>query len=221
MKQYIPLLKNTNMFHGITETEIASMLGCLGARVVSYKKNEYILRHGDSVHSIGMVLSGIALIEQEDVWGNRNIISEITPGILYAESYACLSQMPAEISVLASEDTMVMQFDMQRVLTTCSSSCHFHNRLIQNLLGTIARKNVQLTKKMEYISKKTIREKLLAYLSTESLKNNSASFKISFNRQELADYLCVDRSALSNEISKLQKEGVIACQKCQFTILNQ
>ena len=219
MKQYINLLKNTYMFNGINESEIEGMLKCLNARTMLYKKNEYILRNGETVNSIGMVLEGLALVEKEDIWGNRTIISEISPGSLYAESYACLSKLPAEISVIASDNTTVMLFDIRRILTTCSSSCGFHTRLIQNLLYTIAQKNVLLTKKMEYISKKTIKEKLLAYLSSEAMKAGSPTFNIPFNRQELADFLSVDRSALSSEISRLQKKGIISCRKNAFTIL--
>ena len=219
MKQYINLLKNTYMFNGINESEIEGMLKCLNARTMLYKKNEYILRNGETVNSIGMVLEGLALVEKEDIWGNRTIISEISPGSLYAESYACLSKLPAEISVIASDNTTVMLFDIRRILTTCSSSCGFHTKLIQNLLYTIAQKNVLLTKKMEYISKKTIKEKLLAYLSSEAMKAGSPTFNIPFNRQELADFLSVDRSALSSEISRLQKKGIISCRKNGFTIL--
>lgn len=219
MKQYINLLKNTYMFNGINESEIEGILKCLNARTMLYKKNEYILRNGETVNSIGMVLEGLALVEKEDIWGNRTIISEISPGSLYAESYACLSKLPAEISVIASDNTTVMLFDIRRILTTCSSSCGFHTKLIQNLLYTIAQKNVLLTKKMEYISKKTIKEKLLAYLSSEAMKAGSPTFNIPFNRQELADFLSVDRSALSSEISRLQKKGIISCRKNAFTIL--
>lgn len=219
MKQYINLLKNTYMFNGINESEIEGMLKCLNARTMLYKKNEYILRNGETVNSIGMVLEGLALVEKKDIWGNRTIISEISPGSLYAESYACLSKLPAEISVIASDNTTVMLFDIRRILTTCSSSCGFHTKLIQNLLYTIAQKNVLLTKKMEYISKKTIKEKLLAYLSSEAMKAGSPTFNIPFNRQELADFLSVDRSALSSEISRLQKKGIISCRKNAFTIL--
>lgn len=219
MKQYINLLKNTYMFNGINESEIEGMLKCLNARTMLYKKNEYILRNGETVNSIGMVLEGLALVEKEDIWGNRTIISEISPGSLYAESYACLSKLPAEISVIASDNTTVMLFDIRRILTTCSSSCGFHTKLIQNLLYIIAQKNVLLTKKMEYISKKTIKAKLLAYLSSEAMKAGSPTFNIPFNRQELADFLSVDRSALSSEISRLQKKGIISCRKNAFTIL--
>lgn len=219
MEKYISLLKNTNMFQGMHEKEISAILHCLSARTVNYKKNEFILRSGEQVHTVGMVLVGLVLIANEDVWGNRNIISEISPGMIYAESYACLSSVPAEISVIACEDTTVMLFDISNILTVCPSACIYHTRLIQNLLSIIASKNMLLTKKMDYLTKKTIREKLLSYLSSESLKAGQRTFTIPFNRQELADYLCIDRSALSNEISKLQKDEILICKKNKFTLL--
>lgn len=218
MNEYISILKTSDMFSGIKEEEILAMIRCLSARVSHYKKNEYILRNGKPVHSVGMVLSGLALVEKVDLWGNRTIIQEIIPGMIFAESYACLSQVPVETSVLASTDSSIMFFNISRLLTVCTSACNFHTRIIQNLLGTIAQKNVSLTKKMDYMTKKTIRERLLSYLSTESLKAGSSSFTIPFDRQELADYLSVDRSALSNEISKLQKEGILSSQKKEFHI---
>lgn len=220
MDKYLSLLKNTNMFMGISEDEIKIMLKCLSTRVVHFEKNEYILRSGEQIHSVGMVLSGLALIEKEDFWGRRTIIQEIIPGMAFAESYACLSQIPVEICVLASENTDIMFFDIKRILSVCTSACSFHTKLIQNLLKTMAQKNVDLTKKMDYMTKKTIRDRLLSYLSTESQKSGRSTFTIPFDRQELADYLSVDRSALSNEISKLQREGILSCQKNKFSITN-
>lgn len=219
MENYLPVLKKSNLFIGMEETEIEAMLRCLSARTQTFGRNETILRSGEQISSVGMVLSGLALIEKEDFWGNRSIISEISPGMIFAEAYACLSQVPIETNVIASEDTAVMFLNVKKILTVCTSACSFHSRLIQNLLTTIARKNITLTKKIQHISLKTIRDKLLSYLSTESLKAGKAVFEIPFNRQQLADYLSVDRSALSSEISKLQREGILSCNKNKFEIL--
>lgn len=220
MKNYLPILKKSNLFMGMDETEIEAMLSCLSSRIKSFGKNETILRSGEKISSVGMVLSGLAFIEKEDFWGNRSIISEISPGMIFAEAYACLSQTPIEMNVIASEDTTIMFLNVNKILTICTSACSFHSRLIQNLLTTFAQKNVTLTKKIQYISLKTIRDRLLSYLSTESLKAESTVFEIPFNRQQLADYLSVDRSALSNEISKLQREGILFCSKNKFEILS-
>ncbi|KMZ53564.1 putative cyclic nucleotide-binding domain protein [Dorea sp. D27] len=218
MNKYIPLLQNTKMFSGIDSQEIDYMLSCLSAKIHKYDKDSYIIRSGDPVVSLGMVLSGSVLIIKEDFWGNRSILSEILPGTIFAESYACLPDMPIEASAVADSYVEVMFFDIRRILTACTSACTSHTRLIQNLLAAIAAKNVILTKKIEHLTKRTIRERLLSYLSAESLKYGCPTFEIPFNRQQLADYLSVDRSALSNEISKLQSEGILICKKNRFTM---
>lgn len=218
MNHYVPILKKTNLFSGMNEAEIESIIPCLTVQLKKYKKGEYIIRNGERIYSLGMVLSGLALVEKDDFWGNRTILQEIKPGMTFAESYACLAQMPIETSVVANTETEIIFFNMKKLLTVCTSACSHHSRLIQNLLETISKKNVTLTKKIEYITQKTIRDRLLLYLSTESQKAGSTSFTIPFNRQELADYLSVDRSALSNEISKLQKEGILTCKKNSFNL---
>ena len=218
MEKYIPIIQKTTLFREIVEKDLKCMLNCLNVTKKVYQKNEFIIHPGSKIQEIGLVVSGLALIVNEDVWGGRNIISELTIGTIFAESFACLLQIPEWISVVASEETTVLFFNINNILQVCSSFCQFHNQLIQNLVQTLAKKNVLLTKKMEYLSRKTIRDKLLTYLSEEALKNGKKTFMIPFNRKELAEYLSVDRSALSNEISKLQKEGFITSNKRQFTI---
>lgn len=221
MKNFIPILEKTSLFSNIVPSDIEFMLNCLSAKVVYYKKDEFILHAGENITSLGMILKGNVLIQKEDFWGNRSIISEVSEGFTFAETYAFISTIPLEMSVIASTDCTILFLDVQKIIKTCSASCSFHNQLIQNLLSDVAKKNMILTKKIEHMSKKTIREKLLSYLSTESQKNNSASFKIPFNRQELADYLSVDRSALSNELSKLMNENIIKFKKNEFTLLDK
>ena len=198
MEKYINILKNTPLFQGISEAEILPMLKCLSVSIKNYSKGEYLLRSGDKVQTIGMILSGQALIINDDVWGNRNIITELSSGMLYGESYACISSVPAQISVIANENLTVMLFNINHIVTTCSSSCSFHTRLIHNLLEIIAR--------------------ILNYLSSESMHAGSNTFTIPYDRQGLADYLNADRSALSSELSKLQKEGVLSYKKNTFSL---
>lgn len=218
MEAYMTLLKKTCLFSGIKDEDISTMLNCLSARIASYQKEEFILHTGDLVDLVGMVLSGSVLIIKEDFWGNRSILSEISPGSLFAETYACIGTTPLEVSTVASSDCKVLFLDFQKLLTTCSSACHFHTRLIHNLLSTLAQKNRILTKKLEHMSQKTTRDKLLSYLSAESLKSKSPSFTIPFNRQQLADYLSVDRSAMSSELGKLRKEGILDYNKNTFLL---
>lgn len=218
MEEYLSILRKSNLFSGVQPEEISAMLKCLSARIKHYKKDEFIIRSGDYIRSVGMVLTGTALIIQEDFWGKRTIISEAMSGALFAETYACIPSIPIEMSVISDSECDVLFMDFNRIMNVCTSACTFHTRLLQNFLSSIARRNLILTKKMQHMSKKTIREKLLSYLSAESLKNNSSTFDIPFNRQQLADYLSIDRSALSNEMSKLQDEGILTYKKNRFTL---
>ncbi|MDR2021913.1 MAG: Crp/Fnr family transcriptional regulator [Hungatella sp.] len=218
MEEYLYILKKSNLFSGVQPEEISAMLNCLSARIRHFKKEEFIIRSGDYIRSVGMLLSGSALIIQEDFWGKRTIISDVMPGTIFAETYACIPSIPIEMSVISDSECDVLFMDFNKILHVCTSACTFHTRLLQNFLSSIARRNLTLTKKMQHMSKKTIREKLLSYLSAESLKNNSSAFDIPFNRQQLADYLSIDRSALSNEMSKLQDEGILTYKKNRFTL---
>ncbi|MDD3394638.1 MAG: Crp/Fnr family transcriptional regulator [Anaerotignum sp.] len=213
---YMQILKKSPLFSGIQTDEIQSMLTCLSVIEKKYEKNELIFRHGETVDTMGLVLSGCVHIMKEDFWGNRTILSEVTPSQMFGEAFACAHNQDLTVSVLSVEPTTVLFLDIKQILNTCSSACIFHTRLIRNLLSVLAEKNIMLTRKIDHISKRTTREKLLSYLSAESLKAGSPSFQIPFNRQQLADYLAVDRSAMSLELSKLQKEAFLTYQKNLF-----
>lgn len=213
---YLSILKNSPLFSGIEITEIQTMLGCLHAIEKKFVKNELILRQGEPVSAMGLVLSGRIHIVKEDFWGNRTILSDITPSQMFAESFACAHVQSITVSALAVEPTTVLFLDIKQLLNTCTSACVFHTRMIRNLLSVLANKNVMLTGKIEHITKRTTREKLLSYLSAESIKAGSPTFQIPFNRQQLAEYLAVDRSAMSLELSKLQQESYLTYHKNSF-----
>ncbi|WP_352400951.1 Crp/Fnr family transcriptional regulator [Anaerotignum sp.] len=210
------ILKKSPLFSGIETTDIQSMLGCLAAVEKKYDKNELILHQGELVDAMGLVVSGRVHIVKDDFWGNRTILSDVTPAQMFAESFACAKNQELTVSVLAVEPTTVLFLDIRRILNTCSSACVFHTRLIRNLLSVLAEKNLILTGKIDHITKRTTREKLLSYLSAESVKAGSPTFQIPFNRQQLAEYLAVDRSAMSQELSKLQKEDYLTYEKNLF-----
>lgn len=215
--KYLKTLKTTQIFQGLEVEEIRNMLGCLNATVTNYDKNEYIYRNGETVKNIGIVLWGNALIIKEDFWGNRSIISEASAGSIFAETYAC-NQLPLEVSVVASNNCEILFLDFSRILHVCSSACSYHTHLIQNLMSDLANKNRMLTKKMEHMSKKTTRDKLLSYLSAQYMQTGTSTFQIPYNRQELADYLSLERSAMCATLGKLQKEGLISYHKNTFTL---
>lgn len=219
MKKFLHIIKKAPLFLGTDEKEIETMLNCLSAKTAVYNKNDFIFRYGDSISTVGMVLSGSVHIINEDFWGNRSILSRIPAGLLFGETYACAQAESIGVSAIAAEQTEVLFLDVLRITSVCSCACVFHTKLIRNLLSVFAERNLTLMRKMDYLVKRTTREKLLSYLSDESLKNGSPVFEIPFNRQQLADYLSVDRSAMSNELSKLRDEGVLNFQKNRFELL--
>lgn len=218
IEKYLSILKYSTLFWGIKEEDLLHMTHCLGGRIAAYEKEEEIYHSGDLIQSVGVVLEGSVSIVQNDFWGNRNILGMAEPGELFGEAYACLQGETIPNTVSANEKTKVLFLDVKRVMTTCSASCNFHSRLIQNLLKVMAERNLSLTQKMRHMSKRTTRDKLLSYLSAQSEKNQSRSFQIPLNRQQLADYLAVDRSAMSSALGKLKEEGVIDFHKNQFQL---
>ena len=214
----IHLLAGTMLFQGIREHEIEAMLTCLSAEERTYGKDAYIYRAGDVTGRLGVVMEGAVNIIKDDVWGNRKIIENIGGGQIFGETYACLKGEPLMVDVQASERSRILFMDVNRILTTCSSSCDFHNRLIRSLMYVLAGKNLMLTRKMDIITPKSLRERVMVYLSQESVKQGSRTITVPFNRQQMADYLSVDRSALSAELSRMQRDGVISYEKNRFTI---
>ena len=211
-------MRNSPLFSGMTDDEILSILDCMNGTVKRYQKDAVILRSGDIVHNVGIVLSGNVHIVKEDFWENDNILTCLGNGQIFAEAYACLGTERLEINVIAKERTDVLFINVNKIMNVCTSACEFHSVLIRNLLWSLAEKNLVLTKRIEHTSKRSIREKLLSYLSEQSKKARSPEFEIPFNRQQLADYLSVDRSAISNELSKLRNEGLIDFEKNKFKL---
>lgn len=218
MKKYIKILEECALFSGIRHEDILKMLDCLGARVVKAAKNQVIFSEGDSVRYMGVVLNGRVRIVKEDYYGNRSIVTEVEPSELFAETVASagVEQMP--VSVVASTDSEIMLVDCSRALYSCGQGCGFHNMLVSNLLQVVASKNLILNQKLEIISKRTTREKLMTYLLSEAKRKKSNEFEIPYNRQELADYLGVDRSAMSAEIARMREEGILESEKSRFRL---
>ncbi len=211
-------LANTPLFHGIKEVEISEMLHCLNAREKKYKKDEIIFRAGTSVSEIGLVESGSVNIVVNFYWGNSHIFGHVGKGQVFAENYAAIPGQELVCDVVASEDTEVLFLSMNKMLTTCQRGCAFHSLIIHNMLRISAQKNLNMSSRMMHTASKSLRDRLLSYLSEQATLNGSAHFKIPFDRQQLADYLAVDRSAMSNELSKMQKDGLITYHKNEFTL---
>ena len=219
MKKYIPVLAKTRLFAGVSDEEIGMMLGCLQAKLRTYKKGEYVLHQGEYLNNITILVEGSLHIQRDDYWGNRSIINRIGIGEMFGEAYVAPESGALLNDVIAVEDSTVLFFDVKRTLTTCPSACPFHAMVVQNLFFAISEKNRKLVQKLGHMSKRSTREKLMSYLSEEAKKHSSGSFEIPFNRQQLADFLSVDRSAMSNELCKMRDEGLLIFKKNRFTLL--
>lgn len=211
-------LANTPLFHGIKEDEIKEMLSCLNAREHSYRKDEVIFRAGSSVGEIGLILSGSVNIVVNFYWGSSHIFGHVGKGQVFAENYAAIPGKELICDIVSCEETEVLFLNMRNMLTTCQRGCAFHTRIIQNMLKISAQKNLNLSTRMMHTASKSLRERLLSYLSEQALEHGSTHFTIPFDRQQLADYLAVDRSAMSNELSKMQKDGLITYHRNEFTL---
>ncbi len=219
MKKYIPILKKAQLFAGVSDDEIVEMLSCLDARLCKYKKGEYVFRQGEHLNHITVLVEGELHIQKDDYWGNRSIINRVDVGEMFGEAYIARESEAILNDVVAMEDSAVVFFDVKRIITVCASSCRFHSMVVQNLFFAISDKNRKLVQKIGHISKRSTREKLISYLSEEAKRQNSASFIIPFNRQQLADFLSVDRSAMSNELCKMRDEGLLEFHKSTFKLL--
>ena len=218
MEDFFPILRASSFFSGISEDELTAMLSCLDTRKESFPKEAFVLRAGDTVESIGFVLAGSVLVIQEDIWGNRNILSRTAPGQTYAAAFACAPSSVSNVSVVTETPTTVLFLNVKRLLTVCPSACAHHSRIIRNLLSDLAGKNLLLNEKLTHIAQRTTRAKLMSYLSAEAQRRGAVEFDIPFSRQQLADFLAVERSGLSLELGKMKKEGLLDFHKEHFVL---
>ena len=219
MTQYLPILSRCPLFFGIEEEHLLRMLTCLGAKTEMFDKKYTVFAEGSPAKYIGIVLSGKVQMEQTDYYGNRSILGVMGPSEVFAEAFACAEVPNLPVSVLAAEACEVMYIDSNHILHTCENNCGFHRQLIFNLMRDLADKTIQFHRRIDVTSKRTTRDKLMAYLMHCAKAAGTDTFEIPYDRQGLADYLEVDRSGLSSEIGKLVKEGVIIAERKKFTLL--
>ena len=209
MKDFLPVIRASRLFSGVSERELEAMLACLRPETKDYPKDAFVLRAGDTAEAVGLVLSGTILMLQEDVWGNRNILSKAGPGQIFAAAYACAPGSVLNVSVLAETPVTVLFLNVGRVLTLCPAACAHHSRIIRNLLGELAGKNLRLGEKLTHMGQRTTRAKIMSYLSAEAQRLGTYELDIPFSRQQLADYLGVERSGLSLELGKMKQDGLL------------
>ena len=210
---------NTSLFSGIKKEDMGAMLSCTGYHIGSYSKGQVIALENEHIRHVGIVISGAVDMVKEDIWGHKTLLARIGKEELFGESFACAQDTQSLVTFSAPEDTKVLFIPFHRIMHTCSMACEFHHKLVENMVGIIAGKNRELMKKVEVVSRKTLREKILAYLSHQAQREGERYFQIPLSRQELAEYLCADRTALSRELASMKNDGLIDYDKNMFRIL--
>lgn len=218
MKDFLPVLRSSPLFSGISAEEASAMLSCLQAEKKDFPKEAFLLHAGDTAESIGLILSGSILVIQEDIWGNRNILSKAGPGQTFAAAYACAPGSVLNVNVFAETPVTALFLNVKRILNVCPSACTYHSRIIRNLLSDLAEKNLRFSEKLTHMSQRTTRDKLMSYLSAEAQRLGTYEFDIPFSRQQLADYLGVERSGLSLELGKMRSEELLDFHKNHFAL---
>ena len=219
MEKYYNQIKNTPVFFGLSEDELKNMLECFNARIKSFDDGEIIIRQGEMIKNIYLVLDGAVNIEKDTYWGRRIIITQLGINENIALAFVASKNIESSIDAVSVGKTKLLILSYEKCTTMCQNVCTKHKLLINNLFEILSKENIELLQKIENISQKTIREKLLTYFSNEAKKNKSNIFEIPYNRQDLADYLNIDRSAMSFELSKMQKDGLIKTEKNKFCLI--
>ena len=219
MEEYFDVLSQCPLLSGISQEEMGLMLNCLGGKIATITKGNPVFLEGEPAKYVGVVLSGKVQIVRDDYYGNRSVLAVVSPGGLFAEAFACAGVETLPVSAIALQNCAVLLLDCKRVLTGCCNACPFHSRLVRNLLQGISQKNLMLTAKIRCMSQKTTQEKLMEFLLEQAKQQGSGEFVIPYDRQALADYLGVERSAMSAELSKLKKAGLIDYRGSRFRVL--
>jgi len=207
------------LFQGIRQEDMGAMLHCTGYHMGTYRRGQVIALESEQIKQVGIVAAGAVDMIKEDLWGNKTLLMRLRKSEMFGETFACSEDTRSVVTFTAAEDTQVLFIPFYKIMHTCSMACEFHQRLVENMVRIIAAKNRELLRKVEIISKKTLREKILTYLSAQAQLQGSRYFEIPLGRVELAEYLCADRSALTRELSSMKEDGLIDYEKNLFKIL--
>lgn len=218
MEKYFAILSRCPLFAGVVPEEMGLMLNCLGAREREIPKGEPVFLEGDPAGFIGVALEGAVQVVRDDYYGTRSVLTVIQPGEIFGEAFSCAGVETMPVSAFALKGSKILWLDCKRMLTVCSNACQFHSRMVANLLQAVARKNLALSRKIQFMSQRTTKEKIMAYLLDQAKTQGSSEFTIPHDRQALADFLGVERSAMSAEIGKLKKAGILECKGPWFRL---
>ncbi|MBM6828819.1 Crp/Fnr family transcriptional regulator [Anaerotignum lactatifermentans] len=209
------------LFQNIKAEGLEEMLQCVHVRYRSFPKDSFLALAEEEIHYVGVICKGSVRMVREDDWGNQILLVHMGEGELFGETFVCSASFASKVSFVTAEETEILFLDYDRVMHTCSLTCRHHHRLIENMLRCIAEKNIQLMEKIEVISQRSLRDKLMTYLSLESQRQGRSVFSVPLSRVEMAEYLCADRSAVSRELASMQADGLISFEKNIFCILGK
>lgn len=221
MRNFILPLLTCRLFEGIKIEDIEKLLDCFHARSRKFEKNTYVFMENDEISTMGIVISGAVHLVRDDFWGNRTIIARIAAGEIFAESFACGKTGRFPLSIITVEKTEALFIHAQKISSVCASACLFHTRVLNNMIQELAEKNITLINKIQHITQRSTREKLISYLSSRARESGNSSFDIPFNREELAGFLSVDRSAMSSELGRMKTDGLLTFRKNHFTLFKK
>ncbi len=219
IQSYLHVIKQASIFQGIETDHLLSILNCLSARVVRYRKQEIAVLAGSRLEHIGVVLAGKLHITREDSAGDRMIVASVIPPEIYGETICSAEMEQSPVTVTASEESVVLLLNFSRTLQVCSNTCVFHTKIIKNMLALMATKNLFLQNRMDIVSKKSVRAKVMMYLES-FVPAQGREITVPLNREKMAEYLCIDRSALSHELIKMKQDGLIDYDKNRFTLIS-
>lgn len=218
--QYIPVLQKVPLFYNIDEAELSSMLNCFRSTVRSYHKEGLIAVEGDPYTGIGVILSGGVIVSKINEQGERVVISKFGQGQMFGEMIAFSRKDMWPATVSAIYDTEIISIDPSLIINTCGKMCGSHRQLIMNMLTLVSNKALVLNKKVEYLSKKSMRGKLAKYIIEQKIGKATNNFEVDLNRNELSDFLNVSRPSMSRELGRMKEDGLIDFHKQTFKILD-
>lgn len=206
------------LFDKIKKEDFQKMMCCFTPKIENFKKNQIVCDFGKSPGIVGIIREGTAITVRNGINGNRTILESLEEGDIFGEAFTVCDKFSDGVYVVCEEDCQVMFMDYRTILRRCSSGCESHNKLLENFFYMLARRSVMLSRRVELLSRRTIREKILCYLSMESCSQKSNKIRLPMSLSNLADYLCVDRSAMMRELKKLNDENIIKSEKKTITI---
>ncbi len=212
------VFRKVHLFQDIETDNLTAMLGCLDQSVQSFKKGEIIIMDQEQVERVGIVLKGSVHMIKEDIWGNKTLLTYMNTGDVFGETFAIQKSSQSYVTFLAASNCDIMFLSLYHVLHPCPNACSFHLQITENLYNLIGLKNIQLMEKIEVISKTSLRDKILAYLSLQSQKQNTRYIEVPLNRSEMAEYLHANRSSMTRELSSMQEEGLIDFDQNTFIL---